>query len=66
MKLLARFELTELDELTATLYELESGSAFMRVEDDPADRQPFQERVKQAAAAEGHEVVEWDRSGLES
>lgn len=66
MKLLARFELTELDELTASLCDLESGLPVMRVEDDPADRRPFQERVKQAAAAEGHEVVEWDRSGLQS
>lgn len=66
MKLLARFELTELDELTASLCDLESGLPVMRIEDDPADRRPFQERVKAAAAAEGHEIEEWDRSGLMS
>jgi len=61
---LARFDLTELDELTAFLYDLESGAALLRVEDDPEDRRPFQERVKEAAAANGYEVQEWDRSRL--
>ena len=65
MKLvLALFELTELDELTAVLYDLESGAALLRVDDDPTDRRPFQERVKEAAAANGYEVQEWDRSAL--
>ncbi len=64
MKILARFDLTELDELTATLHDLESGALVGRVEDDPADGRSFQERVKAAAAAEGHEIEEWDRSAL--
>lgn len=66
MKLLAIFALTELDELSAELRELESGELVGRVEDDPADRRPFQERVKSAAEAQGHEIVEWDRSRLQS
>lgn len=61
---LARFDLTELDELTALLCCLESGVVLLRVEDDPEDRRPFQERVKEAAAANGYEVQEWDRSAL--
>jgi hypothetical protein len=65
MKLvLALFELTELDELTAVLYDLESGAALLRVDDDRTDRRPFQERVKEAAAANGYEIQEWDRSAL--
>jgi hypothetical protein len=64
MQLLAIFALTELDELTAELCELESKAPVMRVEDDPADRRPFQEQVKAAAAAQGHEIAEWDRSQL--
>lgn len=61
---LARFDLTELDKLTAWLYDLESGQPLLRVEDDPEDRRPFQEQVKEAAEANGYEVHEWDRSAL--
>lgn len=61
---LAIFDLTELDELSATLRNLETGEWLLRVEDDPEDRRPFQERVKEAAKANGYEVQEWDRSRL--
>lgn len=64
MQLLAIFALTELDELTAELCDVETQELVARVEDDPADRSPFQDQVKAAAAALGHEVVEWDRSKL--
>lgn len=61
---LAIFDLTELDELSASLCDLETGVELLRVEDDPEDRRPFQERVKEAAAANGYEVQEWDRRAL--
>lgn len=61
---LAIFDLTELDELTASLCDIESGVELLRVEDDPEDRRPFQERVQEAAEANGYEVQEWDRSAL--
>ena len=61
---LAIFDLTELDELSASLCDLETGVELLRVEDDPDDRRPFQERVKEAAEANGYEVQEWDRSRL--
>lgn len=66
MKLLAIFALTELDELTAELCDVETRELVARVEDDPADGRPFQERVKAAAAEMGGEIVTWDRSRLAS
>lgn len=64
MKLLAVFALTELDELTAELRDLETNELIGQVEDDPAERRPFHEVVKATAAAQGHEIEEWDRSRL--
>lgn len=63
---LAIFELTELDDLTAVLNDLETGNFVARVEDDPDDLTPFQERVKSAAAELGYEVAEWDRRALDA
>jgi hypothetical protein len=65
MKLvLARFDLTELDELTALICDLESGAVLLRVEDDGDTATRFDIRVKEIAAANGYEVQEWDRSAL--
>lgn len=64
MKLLAVFDLTEFDGLTAELCDVETKELVGRVEDDPADRRAFQDQVKAAAEGQGHEIVEWDRSAL--
>jgi hypothetical protein len=65
MKLvLARFDLTELDELTALICDLESGAVLLRVEDDGDTAMRFDIRVREIAAANGYEVQEWDRSAL--
>lgn len=64
MKLLAVFDLTELDDLSASLYNVETHELAGRVDDDPTDARPFQERVNAVAAESGHEVIEWDRSAL--
>jgi len=61
---LALFELSEFDELSCELCDIETRASLARVEDDPSDRRPFQYQVKSAAAALGFEVVEWDRSAL--
>lgn len=61
---LAIFALTELDELTATLCDIETKAELARMEDDPEDRRPFHERVRRYAATLGCEVQEWDRSAL--
>lgn len=63
-KILAIFELTELDALSAGLHDLETKELLGRVEDDPADRLPFQERVRNEAARLGYEIEAWDRSAL--
>jgi len=64
MKALARFQLSESDELAAEVCDLESGLPLLTIHDDPADNVPFQLRVARLAESEGHEVVEWDRSAL--
>ena len=64
MQVTAQFQIDNLDRLSARLLEIESGALVGIVFDDPNDKRPFQEGVKEAAAKEGHEVVEWDRSQL--
>lgn len=63
-KILAIFELTELDALTAGLHDLETKELLGRVEDDPDDRLSFRERVRNEAAQLGYEIAEWDRRAL--
>jgi len=61
---LARFDLTEFDELTALVCDLESGAVLLRIEDDGDTATRFDLRVREIAAANGYEVQEWDRSAL--
>lgn len=61
---LARFDLTEFDELTALVCDLETGAELLRVEDDGDTATRFDLRVKEIAAANGYDIHEWDRSAL--
>lgn len=63
-KLLAIFELDAADVLSCQLVDLESGFWLSRVEDDGDTAAPFYLKVRDFAAENGWEVVEWDRRAL--